>query len=448
MADYTDMYKSKLVTPEKAVSVVKSGDWVDYNSFNGRPILLDRALAQRKEQLYDVKVRATCTTYGMPEIIKVDPKAKHFIYNNWHFSGLDRKLADQGVCWYMPVLYREVPSYYQKYAHVDVAFLQVSPMDEQGFFSFSIQVSHAKAITDKAKIVIVEVNKNMPRALGGYNEAIHLSEVDFVVEGENPSLPQIPAPVATEEDQKIAQYIMEEIEDGSCIQLGIGAMPNVVGKMLAESDLKDLGAHTEMLVDAYVDMYESGVLTGRRKSIDPGKIVYTFALGTQRLYDFIHDNPRCAAYPVDYTNHPSTIALNDKVMSINNAVEVDLFGQVNAETSGTRQISGTGGQLDFVTGAYDSKGGKSFIALTSTYRNKNGELISRIRPLLSVGSVVTDPRTSVEYVVTEYGKAVLKAKSGWERAEALIDIAHPNFREELIRAAEGMGIWRRSNKLV
>ncbi|AGL03901.1 acetyl-CoA hydrolase/transferase family protein [Desulfoscipio gibsoniae] len=447
MVSFTEIYKSKLVSSREAVSVIKSGDWVDYNSFNGRPISLDKALAQRKEELRDVKIRATCTTYGMPEVVKVDPEAQHFTYNNWHFGALDRKLQDHGVCWFIPVLYREVPAYYEIYLPVDVAMLQVAPMDEHGFFNFGIQVSHARAIVDKAKIVIVEVNENMPRALGGYNEAIHISEVNYIVEGDNPPMPQIPSPAATEEDRKIASYVMEEIEDGACIQLGIGAMPNVVGKMLAESDLKDLGAHTEMLVDAYVDMYEAGVLTGRNKNIDPYKIVYTFALGTQKLYDFINNNSRCATYSVDYTNHPNIIAKNDKVMSINNAVEVDLFGQVNAETSGIRQISGTGGQLDFVTGAFDSRGGKSFIALTSTYKDENGKKYSRIKPLLTTGSIVTDPRTSVEYMVTEYGKAILKAKSTWERAEALINIAHPDFRDELIKQAGEMKIWRRSNKI-
>lgn len=445
MSMYLDMYKSKLVSPEKAVSVVKSGDWVEWGSFACRPIVLDRALAQRKDELQDVKVRAVCTVYGVPEIVKADPTREHFCYNNWHFSVIDRKLSDKGLCSYVPQLYREAVGYFNNYVHVDVAMLQVTPMDQHGYFNFGAAVSHAYATCENAKIVILEVNENMPRALGGSSEAIHISEVDFIVEGENTPLQQTPTATFSEEDRMIANYIMDEIEDGSCIQLGIGGMPNVVGKMLAESDLKDLGVHTEMFVDAFVDMYEAGALTGRKKNIDRCKIVYTFALGSQKLYDFINNNPMCAAYPVNYTNNPNIIAQNDRVVSINNAVEVDLFGQVNSETAGVRQISGTGGQIDFIDGAYNSKGGKSFICLSSTYKDKSGKNISRIKPFLSNGSISTTHRAAVQYIITEYGKAVLKAKTTWQRAEALISIAHPDFRDELIKEAERNGIWRRSN---
>ncbi|MEG6523675.1 acetyl-CoA hydrolase/transferase family protein [Desulfotomaculum sp. 1211_IL3151] len=446
MSMYGDMYKSKLVSPEQAVGVVKSGDWVEWGSFACRPLVLDRALARRKEELQNVKVRAVCTVYGVPEIVKTDPTREHFCYNNWHFSVIDRKLSDKGLCSYIPQLYREAIGYLNNYCRIDVAMLQVAPMDQHGYFNFGPAVSHAYACCENAKIVILEINQNIPRALGGNSEAIHISEVDYLVEGENTPLQQVPTIPFSEEDRIIANYVMEEIEDGACIQLGIGGMPNVVGKMLAESDLKDIGVHTEMLVDAFVDMYETGALTGRKKKVDRCKIVYTFALGSQRLYDFINNNPLCAAYPVNYTNNPNIIAQNDRVVSINNAVEIDLFGQVNSETSGNRQISGTGGQVDFIEGAYNSKGGKSFICLTSTYRDKSGKNISRIKPHLSSGSIATTHRAAVQYVITEYGKAILKGKTTWQRAEALISIAHPDFRAELIQEAEKVGIWRRSNK--
>lgn len=257
-------------------------------------------------------------------------------------------------------------------------------------------------------------------------------------------LPELPI---SDIDKKIASIVVEQIEDGACLQLGIGAMPNAVGAMIAQSDLKDLGVHTEMLVDSYVDMYNAGRITGRRKQIDQCKMVYTFAMGTNKLYDFLDNNPACAAYPVDYTNNPFIIGQNDNVIGINNAVEVDLYGQVASESSGIRHISGTGGQLDFIFGAYCSKGGKGLICLTSTFKGKDGSLQSRIRPILTPGAIVTVPRSINFYVVTEYGVAMLKGKSTWERAESLINIAHPDLRDELIKEADCMKIWVRSNKI-
>jgi acyl-CoA hydrolase len=320
-------------------------------------------------------------------------------------------------------------------------------MDKHGYFNFGPSASFQKAQCEKAKVVIVEVNEQMPVCLGGNQEAVHISEVDFIVEGESKPLAQLPAAPITEIDKKIASLIMEEIEDGACIQLGIGGMPNAVGKMIAESDLKDLGVHTEMLVDSFVDMYEAGKITNMRKRLDRGKMVYTFALGTSKLYDFLHENPTCAIYSVDYTNNPFNVAQNDKVVAINNALQVDLYGQVASESSGTRHISGTGGQFDFIYGSFRSEGGKGFICLTSSYKDKNGNLHSRIVPTLEPGTIVTCHRSATFYVVTEYGKAMLKGLSNWERAEALINIAHPEFRDQLVQEAQKMGIWTATNKI-
>ncbi|MDO4541194.1 MAG: acetyl-CoA hydrolase/transferase C-terminal domain-containing protein, partial [Syntrophomonadaceae bacterium] len=334
------------------------------------------------------------------------------------------------------------------YQHTDVLFIQVNPMDASGFFNFSTANSTAMANTLKAKYIIVEVNDAMPLCRGGNAEGIHISEVTYIVQGPNNKLPELPPIPATEVEKKIADMVLKEIGDGCCLQLGIGGLPNAVGSLIADSDLKDLGVHTEMLVDAYVDMYEAGRITGRRKNIDRGKMVYTFAMGTNKLYDFLDNNPVCASYPVNYTNDPAIIGQNDRVVAINNALEIDLYSQVSSESAGFRQISGTGGQLDFILGAFRSRDGKGLICINSTFTDKNGAVKSRIVPTLSPGTIVTCPRSVVHYVVTEHGIAQMKAKSTWQRAEALIEIAHPDFRDELIKSAQDMGIWKRSNLLV
>jgi acyl-CoA hydrolase len=287
------------------------------------------------------------------------------------------------------------------------------------------------------------VNSNIPKCLGGNQESIHISRVTHVVEGCNSPLLEVPPTKPTETDILIAKHLMKEIEDGCCLQLGIGGLPNVIGDMIADSDLKDLGLHTEMMVDSCVDLYEKGRITGARKVIDKYKMAYTFAMGTRKLYDFLDDNPVCASYPVNYINDPRIIALNPKVVAINSALEVDLFSQVASESVGPRHISGTGGQLDFIMGAFYSRGGKGIISLPSTYTDKQGQKKSRIVPTLAPGTIITVPRSMVHYVATEFGIVQLKGKSTRERAEALIGIAHPCFREELIADAERMGIWKR-----
>ena len=248
-------------------------------------------------------------------------------------------------------------------------------------------------------------------------------------------------------DLAVANLIVPQIPNGACLQLGIGGMPNAIGNLIAQSDLKDLGVHTEMYVDAFVDIAKAGKITGRHKNLDKGRQVYAFGAGTQKMYDYLDNNPECMAAPVEYTNDIRSISAIDNFISINNAVDIDLFGQVNAESAGVKHISGAGGQLDFVLGAYLSNGGKSFICLSSTFMNKKtGKLESRIRPTLENGSIVTDTRANVHYLCTEYGCVNLKGLTSWEKAEALISVAHPDFRDELIAEAEKLHIWRRSNK--
>lgn len=444
---YIKEYAQKLVTAEEAVKVVKSNDWVDYGWTTGTPVALDAALAARADELENVNVHGGILMW-VPEIFKVDNVADHFTWNSWHMSGIERKAISQGFAYYCPLRYSELPRYYREHiGHINVAMFQVAPMDKHGYFNFGPNASHMKAVCDVADVIIVEVNEKMPRCLGGFEEGIHISNVDYIVEGNNPTIGQmgVGAP-PTDVDKAVAKLIVEEIPNGACLQLGIGGMPNTVGSMIAESDLKDLGVHTEMYVDAFVDIAKAGKINGSKKTIDRGRQVYAFGAGTQKLYDYLDDNPECMSAPVDYTNGIDTIAKIDNFISINNAVDIDLFGQVNAESAGVKQISGAGGQLDFVLGAYLSKGGKSFICCSSTFTSKDGVLHSRIRPTLAEGSTVTDTRPNTHYVVTEYGKVCLKGMSTWERAEALIGIAHPDFRDELIAEAEKMHIWRRSNK--
>jgi acyl-CoA hydrolase len=269
----------------------------------------------------------------------------------------------------------------------------------------------------------------------------------MIVEGDNTPIDAMPpAKPGTEVDKAVAQLVVDRIPNGACLQLGIGGMPNAIGKMIAESDLKDLGIHTEMYVDAFVDMAEAGKITGAHKNINRGLQTYAFGAGTKKMYDYLDGNPECMSASVDYVNNVKQIGALDNFISINNAVDCDLFGQINAESAGTKNISGAGGQLDFVIGAYASKGGKSFICMSSTFTDKQGNLISRIRPTLANGSIVTDTRANAMYIVTEYGVAMMKGRTTWQRAEDLINIAHPQFRDQLIAEAEKMHIWRRSNK--
>lgn len=442
--DFYKEYQEKLTTPEEAVKVVKSGDWVDYGAYMGFPALLDAALAARKEELENVNVRGLL--FDQPiQIAEQDQERDTFTFNSWHMLNYERKLSDRGLCNFIPMLFRNLPMYYERELTVNVAMFAVPPMDKNGYFNFSVNNCNARAVLEKADVVILEINENLPFVFGLENN-IHISDVDMIVEGPHDALKDYPSAKATEVDAVIADMIVSQVEDGACIQLGVGGMPNLIGKKLAESDVKDLGCHSELLVNAYLDMAKAGKLTNKNKS-GMFKGISTFGIvhGDSELREWATMNPGLCSLAMDKVNNVKTISEIDKFTSINSAISVDLYGQIAAEAAGKRHISGTGGQLDFLTGAWDNPTGKSFICLPSSRVDKQGVRHSNIKATFN-GDIVTDPRSQGYMIATEYGLINLAGRSTWERAESIVSVAHPDFRDELIKDAEGLGIWKRSNK--
>lgn len=443
-------YKTKLITAEYAASLVKSDYRIHFGIGTGTSVYMDEALAKRLEGdslLRGLQIQTEIAIrHDILETFKVvGDKPEICRFHSSHFGTLDREMQKAGNNWYIPILFNEERLYWeQKGNDFDICCIQVAPMDKYGNFNFGPVNCDIWGVIKNSKRVIVEVNESVPIALG-YDSHINISEVNYIIEGENPPLAEFPVKNGTAEDRRIAESIVDMIDNHSVLQLGIGAVPNSVGSLLATSDIRDLGAHSEMFVDAYVDLYNAGKLTNR-KPIDKGLSVYTFAGGSKKVYDFIDDNPICCSAPVDYVNSVHTISSIDNFISINSCIGLDLYGQVCAESAGFRHVSGTGGQLDFVLGSFLSRNGKSFICTHSTRTRKDGTLESLIHPILPAGSIVTTPRAAVNYIVTEYGGVNLKGKSTWQRAEALISVAHPDFREELIREADKMGIWRNTSK--
>jgi acyl-CoA hydrolase len=425
--------KAQIISAERAADLVTSGMWLDYGASHNQPDVFDKALAARKLELHNVKIRS-CLSLRPRAILECDPEGEHFYAFSHHFSGYDRKQHDAGRVGYIPVNLGEIPDYYRRFiAPVDLVILKTCRMDADGFFNFSVTNLWHRSIIERAKLVIVEISDRLPFA-HGLDNGVHVSEVDYIIEGDNQPTVELLNPAPTNVDQAVGRLIANEIDDGACLQIGIGGMPNAVCKMLLESNVADLGIHTEMLTDGLVELYQAGRINGRRKTLNPGKIGYSFAVGSVNLYDAVDRNPDFQCFAIDYTNLPHTIMQNDRVVAINNTTQIDLQGQAASESDGHRHISGTGGQLQFVRGAYASNGGKSFICLSSTYE-KRGIRKSRIVLDLTTGNIVTTPRTDMMYVVTEYGIVNLKGKSVAERAQALIGLAHPDFREELERQA-------------
>ncbi|MCL2155507.1 MAG: butyryl-CoA:acetate CoA-transferase [Leptospirales bacterium] len=442
--NWNEEYKKKLVTADEAAKIVKSGDWVEYAFGVSSSCVFDEALSKRKNELKDINIRSALALHKH-YTLEADPNAETFTWDSWHLSGLDRPWVGKGL-YYIPMKFFEYPTMTMHNAiPINIFVVQVSPMDKHGYFSWGLNTTGSMACFETAQYCILEVNKNLPRVLGGALEHIHVTQVDYIIEADVLP-PTLSSGEPGEVDKKIAGNIINRLRDRCCIQLGIGKVPDAVGTLIAASDLKDLGVHTEMYVDAYLGIAKAGKITGRYKNRDRYKQVFSFAYGSQELYDYIDDNPGVQAFNVDYTNDPAIIASIDNFVAINACVEVDLYGQVCSESIGTRHISGTGGQLDFVEGAFRSKGGQGFVCTPSVKTLKDGTKVSSIAPILTPGAIVTCPRTATHLIATEYGVADLKGKSTWERAEVLIDIAHPDFRDELIKQATINNIWRKSNK--
>ena len=421
-------YRRKFVTPAEAVSVIHSGDRVYIHPGCAVPQVLVGAMVERYEELNDVEV---CHLLGVGEAAYVRPEMKgHFRHNAFFIGKNVRKAVCDGRADFTPIFLSEIPALlYDRHYAVDIALIQVSPPDEHGYCSFGVGVECTKAATEVAKIVIAQINTHMPRTLG--DSFIHMNRIDYCVEVAVPlqALPQMEGdetPEEIETYQKIGAHIAGLVEDGSTLQLGIGRIPDAVVKFLG--DRKHLGIHSEMVSDGIIPLVESGVITNMRKTLLPGKIVTSFVLGSQPLFDFIDNNPAMEFRPTQFTNDPFTIARNRMMIAINSAIEVDLTGQVCADTIGYRFYSGFGGQVDFIRGAARSEGGKPIIALPSTAKNGT---ISRITPKLMEGAGVTTTRGDVHYVITEFGVVNLHGRTVRQRAELLIGIAHPSFREEL-----------------
>jgi len=428
---WVEDYKKKLVTAEEAVSVIKSYDRVYISGNAATPYVLMKALAARGHELKDVEL-VHVLLLGEDPLSRPDMEG-HFRHNSLFVGPADREAINDGRADYVPIFLHQIPNlFYSGQMPIDVAMLHLSPPDEHGFMSYGVEVLASKAAAETAKTVIAQVNEKMPRVLG--DSFIHVSRVDKIVEVSE-DLPELKKKPFTEVERKIGHFIADLIEDGSTLQLGIGGIPDAV--LSALKGRRDLGVHTEMVSDGVMEAIEAGTITGAKKTFHPYKVILTFMLGSGRLYAFADNNPVFEAHPTDYTNHPFNVSQNDKMIAVNSAIEVDITGQVCSDSIGTFIYSGFGGQVDFIRGAAHSKGGKPIIALPSTAK---GDKMSRIVPFLKKGAGVVTTRADVMYVVTEYGVAYLHGKNLKERTKALINIAHPRFREDLIKEAKNRNL--------
>lgn len=422
---WQDVYEQRKMSPEEAVRLIHSGDRVVIGHAVGVPLAITDVMVEHRKDYKDVEI-IQMVSQGNAKFCEPGTEG-HFRLNSLFVGAQSRPAVKEGRGDFTPCCFSDVPSLLRELT-VDAAVIQVSPPDRHGYVSCGVSVDYTLPAAKCAKTVIAQVNRRMPRTLG--DTCLHVSEIDCFVEIDHPVL-EIPLPKIGEAEKAIGENCAKLVRDGDTLQLGIGAIPDAV--LLFLKDKKDLGIHSEMISDGVVELIENGVITNARKNLHPGKSVVSFLMGTKRLYDYADDNPAVAMYPVDYVNDPYVVGKNDNLVSINSCVQVDFMGQVAAESVGTTQISGIGGQMDFIRGARLSKGGRAVIAIASTAA---GGKISKIVPFLDQGAAVTTSRTDVDYIVTEYGIAHLRGKTLKDRARALISIAHPKFREELAEAFE------------
>ncbi|HOB40808.1 MAG TPA: acetyl-CoA hydrolase/transferase C-terminal domain-containing protein [Limnochordia bacterium] len=429
--DVKELYKRKLISLEEAVRLVQSNQKICTAMAASEPAGLLTALAGRKDELENVTI-VSCLIMRDYEIFKPEMTGR-FLNETWFYGPGDRANHVHGNVTYIPNNLHEAGKKKLANDKINIFWGTATPMDKRGYFSLSLGLTYEKLMIEQADLVVLEINENLPWTLG--DTQVHISEIDHVVENTIP-LVQLPPVEPGEEELVIGQYIVEMIEDGATLQLGIGGIPNAIAQSLM--DKRDLGVHTEMFTDGMVDLFNAGVITGRRKTIWKGKMVGTFALGTQKLYDFIDTNLAVEFQQGYVVNDPCVVGQNHKMVSINTALQVDLTGQVCSEAIGNRHYSGTGGQADTHRGAQRSPGGKGIIALRSTA--KAGK-ISTIVAQLPAGAKVTLGRNDIDYIVTEYGVAHLKGRSVRDRVQAMISIAHPDFRAELREEANRLQIW-------
>ncbi|MBQ7961854.1 MAG: acetyl-CoA hydrolase/transferase family protein [Clostridia bacterium] len=415
------IYESRLKTPEEAIKLIKDGDRVVTAFGCCEPIGIERALVENYENYHDVQVTSMLLIGETPWVR--DEVKGHFSFNSFFASGSSRKAIENGIADFTTCYFYEIPKVLREVVKPRVTIMSVSPPDENGYVSLGTNVDYIESTLAYCEVKIAQVNKYVPKTHG---EAIkHVSEFDCFVEIDEP-LPEVPSVENTEVEKAIGKHCASLINDGDCIQLGIGGIPNAICAEL--HDKKDLGLHSEMVGDGIIDLIKKGVINNSKKTIHHGKSILGFVFGTEKLFRFLDHNPAVEMHPIEYVNNPSVIAQNDNMVSVNSCLQVDLQGQVVSDTIGLTQFSGVGGQVDFVRGATMSKGGRSIIAMPSTAK---GGTVSRIVPVITEYSAVTTTRNDVNYIVTEYGIAQLKGKTMKDRARALIMIAHPNFREAL-----------------